>query len=142
MGQCNRNLRESNMIHPKRDLKDMNFKNINSLQINRWCLKPIAAWPLTSTSSTIEKLMALVIIVFWSLTIAIVTIPCILYVLLEDSDIATKLGAVGPLLHRIMGSLSYWMLLKRRHNILNCIQHMDIIPSWYAKKYITKGTLF
>lgn len=116
------------MTNPKRNLGNVDFKNINnnySLQINRWCLKPLGAWPSTSMSSTLEKITAIVLITVCSLTIAIVTVPCILYVLLEDQTITVKLGAIGPLLHRIMGSISYWMLLKRNRDIQNCIQHME-----------------
>jgi len=115
------------MTNIKRDLGNIDFKHINdySLQISRWCLKPIGAWPLTSTSSTLEKITAIVQVIVCSLTIAIVTVPCILYVLLENQTITVKLGAIGPLLHRIMGSISYWMLLKRNHDIRNCIQHME-----------------
>ncbi|XP_011058412.1 PREDICTED: odorant receptor 22c-like [Acromyrmex echinatior] len=116
------------MTNLKRDLRNIDFKHINnySLQINRWCLKPIGAWPITSTSSTLEKIVAIVLIIFCSLTIAIVTVPCILYVILEDQTITAKIGAFGPLFHRIMGSISYWTLLKRSHDIHNCIQHMEM----------------
>ncbi|XP_011684720.1 PREDICTED: odorant receptor 4-like [Wasmannia auropunctata] len=115
------------MTDPKGDLRNVDFKRINnySLQINRWCLKPIGAWPMTSTSSTLEKITAIVKIIVCSLTIATVTVPCILYMLLENQAFTAKLGALGPLLHRIMGSVSYWMLLSRTHDIRNCIQHME-----------------
>ncbi|XP_029160853.1 uncharacterized protein LOC114932694 [Nylanderia fulva] len=113
------------MTHPKRDLKNINFKTINnySLQINRWCLKVLAAWPITNT--LIEKIISFVMIIFWSVALAIVLIPCIFYVLLEDSDFATKIGIFGPLFNRIVGVISYWTLLKRRRDIRNCIRHME-----------------
>ncbi|XP_018364260.1 PREDICTED: odorant receptor 82a-like [Trachymyrmex cornetzi] len=116
------------MTNLKRDLRNVDFNHINnySLQINRWCLKPIGAWPITSTSSTLEKIAAIVLNIFCSLTIAIVLVPCILYVILEDQTIMAKIDTFGPLFHRIMGSISYWTLLKRSHDIHNCIQHMEM----------------
>ncbi|KAL0117021.1 hypothetical protein PUN28_010115 [Cardiocondyla obscurior] len=115
------------MTNPKRDLINVDFRHINdySLQINRWCLKPIGAWSFMSMSSTLQKIVTVTQIVVCSLTIAIVTVPCILYVLFEDQAITTKLNALGPLLHRIMGSISYWVLLTRSHEIRNCIEHME-----------------
>lgn len=61
----------------------------------------------------------------FSTAVAIITIPCILYVLLEKEDIKTKLNALVPLIHRIMGTINYWMLLMHNKNIQHCIQHME-----------------
>lgn len=52
-------------------------------------------------------------------------VPCFLYVSFEDDNIQAKLNALGPLLHRTMGSVNYWMLLYRRNDIYKCIRDME-----------------
>ncbi|XP_011058414.1 PREDICTED: uncharacterized protein LOC105148406 [Acromyrmex echinatior] len=52
-------------------------------------------------------------------------VPCLLYVLFEKVNIKLKLSAVGPLLHRVMGSVHYWVLLKRSGDIHKVIRHME-----------------
>lgn len=103
------------------------FKEHNdySLQLNRWFLKPIGAWPQTDASHTIWKILVLLQIFICSTLVLMITGPCILYILLEESDIKLKLSAFGPMLHRVMGTINYWMLLKHSDDIRDCIQHME-----------------
>ncbi|XP_012214661.1 odorant receptor 82a-like isoform X3 [Linepithema humile] len=110
----------------KRDLKSFDFENISdySLQLNRWFLISLGAWP-QGTSSTVKRIVVSMQILIFSSSIAIITIPCMLYVSFEREDIQTKLSAVVPLLHRIMGSVNYWTLLTRHKDIYNCIRHME-----------------
>lgn len=60
-----------------------------------------------------------------STAVAIITIPCILYMLFEKEDIKSRLTAAVPLIHRLMGSINYWILLRRKKDIHRCIQHME-----------------
>ncbi|XP_032669674.1 odorant receptor 82a-like [Odontomachus brunneus] len=102
------------------------IKNNNySLKLSRWFLISIGAWPQTRTSTVGEKLSAIVLIPVCSVVVAIITIPCLLYVSFEAQDIPSKLNAIGPLIHRIMGSVNYWTLLSRSGDIRNCIHHME-----------------
>lgn len=125
--QYNGRLREASMTRVKRNPVNVSYnKNVNdySLQISRWCLKPIGAWPLTD--NTLERTIAFIHIAACSITIAIVTVPCILYILLEDDSLKKKLGSFAPLTHRIMGSISYWILLTHSEDIRDCIRHMEM----------------
>lgn len=111
----------------KRDLKNIDFENISdySLQLNRWFLLSLGAWP-QSTSSTVKRIVVSMQILIFSSSVAIITIPCTLYVSFEQEDIQTRLTAVVPLLHRIMGSVNYWTLLTHHKDIYNCIRHMKM----------------
>lgn len=57
--------------------------------------------------------------------VASITVPCLLYVLFEKANIKLKLNAMGPLLHRVMGSVNYLVLLKRSDDIHKLIRHME-----------------
>ncbi|XP_067213942.1 uncharacterized protein [Linepithema humile] len=100
--------------------------NDYSLQLTRWFLMPIAAWPQDSTSTTVERLSLRVHVVACSSLIAIVMVPCMLYVSLEEKDVQMKLNAMGPLSHWIMGTINYWLLLSRGGDIRECVQHMEM----------------
>ncbi|XP_014487621.1 PREDICTED: uncharacterized protein LOC106751273 [Dinoponera quadriceps] len=104
---------------------DSKKHNDYSLQLSRWFLISIGAWPQTRTSSLIERLSPIVLIPMWSSVVAIITIPGILYVFLEAKGIQMKLSPLVPLFHRIMGFLNYSILLARGKAILECIKHME-----------------
>lgn len=99
--------------------------NDYSLQLCRWFLVSIGAWPQTRTSSIIERLSSIVLVPIWWSVVAIITIPCLLHVMVEAKGIETKLNSLGPLLHRLMGSLNYWVLLTRGKTLQKCISHME-----------------
>lgn len=103
------------------------YKNNNdySLQLTRWFLMPIAAWPHAAESTTIERISLHIHVLACSSLIAIVMVPCLLYMSLEQSDIQMKLSGIGPLSHWIMGSINYWLLLRRGNDIRECVRHME-----------------
>ncbi|XP_014484206.1 PREDICTED: uncharacterized protein LOC106749348, partial [Dinoponera quadriceps] len=97
----------------------------NSLQLNRWFLKPIGAWPEINESSVVENVFVPVqILICWTMAIFIGG-PCLLYILFEAENIPAILNAIGPLFHRAMGSVNYLTLLKRRRDLRDCIKHME-----------------
>ncbi|XP_071641282.1 odorant receptor 82a-like isoform X1 [Temnothorax longispinosus] len=96
--------------------------NDYSLQLNRWFLKPIGIWSQINGSNKILVLLHIFICV---IVIASIMIPCALFVLFEEANIKLKLLVVGPLLHRVMGSVNYWVLLKRSGDIRKLIRHME-----------------
>lgn len=95
-----------------------------SLQLNRWFLTPVAAWPKSTAMSIREKALSLTVIVICYSLIAYTVVPCILNLLLEETDMHKKLKAVGPLSHWSMGGINYFSLLFRRNDIRRCVQHM------------------
>ncbi|XP_011684719.1 PREDICTED: odorant receptor 82a-like [Wasmannia auropunctata] len=104
-----------------------NFQNINdySIQLNRWFLISIGAWPQVSAPSRVKKIIVSMQIFIFSTVVAVIMLPCLLYVFFEKVDIKMKLGAVVPLMHRVMGSINYWVLLARNKDIQYCIRHME-----------------
>lgn len=104
---------------------DQKKYNNYSLQLTRWFLKLIGAWPQINASSLVWKIFILIQILTCSSLIAVITVPCLLHVLFEKVNIQVKLNAIGPLLHRVMGSINYWVLLKRSGDIRKLIRHME-----------------
>ncbi|XP_020295544.1 odorant receptor 4-like [Pseudomyrmex gracilis] len=104
---------------------DIKCYNDYSLQLTRWFLLPIGAWPIASTSNVMWKVLAWLHVLTCATMICIIMVPCLLYILLEENDIKLKLSATGPLLHRVMGIINYWTLLHRSKDIRKCIRHME-----------------
>ncbi|KAL6259100.1 hypothetical protein P5V15_009022 [Pogonomyrmex californicus] len=117
------------MTYSERIPTSMKFTNQSnndySLQLTRWFLMPIAAWPRASTSTTVEKVSLQAHVLACLFLIAIVMVPCLLYVSLEEKDVQMKLSVMGPLSHWIMGTINYWLLLARSDDIRKCVQHME-----------------
>ncbi|XP_011880184.1 PREDICTED: uncharacterized protein LOC105568818 isoform X2 [Vollenhovia emeryi] len=103
------------------DRSDNNY----SLQLTRWFLLPIGAWPQMSAATRVERLSSRVHILVCTSIIAIIMVPCLLYVSLEEKDMEMKLSAMGPLSHWIMGMINYWLLLTRGDDIRECVLHME-----------------
>ncbi|XP_018406404.1 PREDICTED: odorant receptor 82a-like [Cyphomyrmex costatus] len=110
------------------DLKRIliNFENVNdySIQFNRWFLLSLGAWPQRNASK-IKQIVVLMQIFIFSTAIAVIMIPCTLYICLEKEKFGIRINAIVPLMHRIMGSINYWQLLTHNKDILHCILHME-----------------
>ncbi|XP_003700923.2 odorant receptor 13a-like [Megachile rotundata] len=94
-----------------------------SLQLNKWLLIPIGAWP--SPTSKIERVVSLILIVISYCSILATVVPCILYVILDDDLLTQKLMMVGPLSHWFIGGINYTTLLLRKKEIQCCVEHMQ-----------------
>lgn len=105
---------------------DIYRRNNNySLQLNRWILKPIGAWPELSTTSVLEKILSKILRLICHTLVALTVIPSILYILFEEKDIRLKLKAVGPTSHWLMGGMNYCSLLYQKEQIRKSIEHME-----------------
>ncbi|XP_024894151.1 odorant receptor 82a-like [Temnothorax curvispinosus] len=112
------------MSDPKHVIDNKNADDYG-IQLNRWFLISLGAWPQTSASNKIKKLAVSMQIFIFSATMAIILLPCMLHMALEKRDIKTKLNALVPLVNRLMGSINYWALLTRNKDIQRCIWHME-----------------
>lgn len=113
-----RSSRESTIdIHRKR--------NDYSLQVTRWFLMPIGAWPELPTSSVVVRTVSKVLRLISHTLIALTVVPSILYILIEEKDIRLKLKAVGPTSHWLMGGINYCSLLYQKKQIRRSIDHME-----------------
>lgn len=98
--------------------------NDYSLQLNRWFLKSIGAWP-ESTNSTIKNILIKILQLTCHSLIAFTVIPSILYILFEEKDIRLKLKAIGPTSHCLMGGINYCSLLHHNNRIRKSVEHME-----------------
>ncbi|XP_039304873.1 uncharacterized protein LOC105195337 isoform X2 [Solenopsis invicta] len=97
-----------------------------SLQLTRWFLIPIGAWPRMSTTTRVKRISSHMHIFVCTSLIAIIMVPCLLYVSLEEKDTEIKLSVIGPLSHWIMGMINYCLLLTRSNDIRECVLHMEM----------------
>ncbi|XP_012230139.1 odorant receptor 10-like isoform X2 [Linepithema humile] len=98
----------------------------HSVQLNRWFLKPIGAWPQFSTISSREKALSRIVIFTCYSLIAFTVVPCVLNIFFEERDIELKLRAIGPLSHWLMGGMNYSSLLLHSTDIRQCVRHMEM----------------
>ncbi|XP_031366093.1 uncharacterized protein LOC102679623 isoform X2 [Apis dorsata] len=96
-----------------------------SIQLNRWFLKPIGAWPPSPSTTKLEKIISFVLIICCYSSICFTVIPCLLHVMLEDESFRDKLKVLGPLSHWFIGGINYTTLLLRSKEIRYCIEHMQ-----------------
>ncbi|XP_019699412.1 odorant receptor 22b isoform X2 [Harpegnathos saltator] len=96
-----------------------------SIQLNRWFLKPIGAWPDDANQpvSLAKKLLSRCIQFICHSLIAFTVVPCALYIMFEP-DVHLKLKAFGPMIHWLMGGMNYCSLLLRSYEIRKCVDHM------------------
>lgn len=98
----------------------------HSVQLNRWFLKPIGAWPRASAISSGEKVLSRILIFTCYFLIAFTVIPSALNIFFEEKNTELKLRAIGPLSHWLMGGLNYCSLLLRSADIRQCVRHMEM----------------
>ncbi|EFN78621.1 hypothetical protein EAI_17419 [Harpegnathos saltator] len=99
--------------------------NDYSLQLTRWFLMPIGIWPRTTTTTRMARLSSHAHILTCSSLIAIIAVPCLLYVSLEEKDVQVKISIFGPLSHWFMGMINYWLLVAHGDDIQECVRHME-----------------
>ncbi|XP_043592987.1 uncharacterized protein LOC122572267 isoform X2 [Bombus pyrosoma] len=104
---------------------DSNSNSDYSLQLNRWFLKPIGAWPPSPSTTKLEKIISFVLNIICFSTVIITVIPSLLLIILEDESINFKLKALGFVSHWIVSSLNYTTLLLHSKDIRQCIEHME-----------------
>ncbi|XP_032669659.1 odorant receptor 82a-like [Odontomachus brunneus] len=99
--------------------------NDYSLQLNRWVLKQIGAWPEGPTNSFGKNTLKKVLRFMCHSLIVFTVVPTILYILFEEKDFRFKLKAVGPASHCLMGEINYCSLLHHNKRMRKSIEHME-----------------
>ncbi|XP_029160847.1 uncharacterized protein LOC114932690 [Nylanderia fulva] len=120
-------------------LSHHNNEHDYSIQLNRWFLKPIGAWPESRATTTSEKLLSRIIQITCYVLIAFTIVPCMLYFYLEEQELDVKMNSVGPVSHWIMNGINYSSLLLRGKDIRRCIEHME--NDWCAMNRIEDRTV-
>ncbi|KAF7381315.1 hypothetical protein HZH66_013709 [Vespula vulgaris] len=112
-------------------MRDNLDENANfNVQLNRWILKSIGAWPKSSDVSycqiylhRLNKTICYALIIF-------LMIPCGLYLTLEVKDTYDKLRLTGPLSFCLMAIIKYCALNIRENDIRQCFEYIE----WDWKK--------
>ncbi|XP_068971429.1 odorant receptor 4-like [Bombus flavifrons] len=104
---------------------DSNSNSDYSLQLNRWFLKPIGAWPSSPSTTKLEKIISFVLNIICFSTVIITAIPSLLVMILEDQSMNLKLKTLGFVSHWIVSSFNYTALLLHSKDIRQCIEHME-----------------
>ncbi|XP_017795969.1 PREDICTED: odorant receptor 4-like [Habropoda laboriosa] len=104
-----------------------NFKSYSdySLQLNRWFLKPIGAWPPSSSTTTLERNVSIVLNIVCYGSILFTLIPCLLHVFLDDDSFYMKVKNFGPMSHWIISCANYTLLLLQGKDIRYCVEHIE-----------------
>ncbi|XP_060817470.1 uncharacterized protein LOC132907994 isoform X1 [Bombus pascuorum] len=109
---------------------DSNSNSDYSLQLNRWFLKPIGAWPSSPSTTRLEKIVSFLLKTICFSTVFITAIPSVLQLILEEESMNLKLKSLDFLSHLIVSSFTYSVLLLHNKDIRRCIEHMK--ADWRA----------
>lgn len=94
------------------------------LQLNRWFLKPIGAWPSFPSRTRHERIISFLLNVSCYSSLLFTLIPCLLHMLLEDESFYLKMKVLGSLAHWFVGTMNYTTLLLRGREIRLCVEHI------------------
>ncbi|XP_029660512.1 odorant receptor 4-like [Formica exsecta] len=95
-----------------------------SIQLNRWFLKPVGAWPLTLCETTTEKISCVILSVISCFLICFLLVPCTLGTILVDTDLDMKIRMIGPISFFLMAVVKQYILIARGERISECIRHI------------------
>jgi len=109
----------------KTTMDDYRRDNDYSLQLNRWFLGSIGAWPELRTNSTTKNVLINILRLICHFLIAFTVISSILYIFFEEKDFRLRLKAIGPTSHILMGGINYCSLLHHNNQIRTSIEHME-----------------
>ncbi|XP_003484576.1 odorant receptor 4-like [Bombus impatiens] len=96
-----------------------------SIQVNRWLMQPIGAWPRLAKTTRTQRLFVRSLNFICHSLIIFMIVPCILYIAYEAENSKTRMKAIGPVSHWLMGELNYCCLLSRIDDIVRCIKHVE-----------------
>ncbi|KAK2583189.1 hypothetical protein KPH14_009209 [Odynerus spinipes] len=97
-----------------------------SIQLNRWILKSIGAWPKSRKISCCHTYLHRLINTICYALIIFLMIPCGLYLGLEVKDTYDKLRLIGPLSFCLMAIIKYCALVLREKDIRRCIEYIEM----------------
>ncbi|XP_033302046.1 uncharacterized protein LOC117206647 [Bombus bifarius] len=96
-----------------------------SLQLNRWFLKPIGAWPSSPSTTRLEKIVSLILNIVCFSTLVLTAIPSLLVIILEDETFNFKLKTFGFVNHWFVSSFNYAVLLMHNKDIRKCVSYIE-----------------
>ncbi|KAK1131465.1 hypothetical protein K0M31_017749 [Melipona bicolor] len=94
-----------------------------SIQLIRWSLKPIGAWPYFST--TYDKIVSVILIVLCYGILLFSIIPCVAHLIFVDDILYRKIRAFGTMGRWLIGGVGYTHLLLQGRRIGDCVEHIE-----------------
>ncbi|XP_076393836.1 odorant receptor 10-like [Megachile rotundata] len=102
------------------------LKNVDlSVRLNRWILKPIAAWPESSTVSPVKKYLSWFVHVVCYFLMSFLFVPCLIFLILEVNGTYNRIKLFGPLSSPLMSYSKYYLLLLHKNDILKCVKQIE-----------------
>ncbi|EGI63174.1 hypothetical protein G5I_08482 [Acromyrmex echinatior] len=119
--------------NPVIDVNDYKKDLRLSIQLNRWILKPLGAWPKSIKISFIERYAYMLVNVICISLIGFLFVPSAIYLVLEMDDAYNILKLTGPLNFCLMAVIKYSSLIFRENDIRSGIEY--IANDWINTRY-------
>ncbi|XP_067214271.1 uncharacterized protein [Linepithema humile] len=103
------------------------------MQLNVWTLKPIGTWPKSLGHSWFETLWYRVSNITCNRLLALILIPCGMYIVLEIKDFYSQLKLGSALSFFMTAVIKYCALILREDNIRRCVEY--IAGDWKNVKH-------
>ncbi|XP_015179321.1 PREDICTED: odorant receptor 13a-like [Polistes dominula] len=115
----------NNNVIVKEDNNNREEMNLN-VQLNRWILKSIGAWPKSFNISYKQIFLHRLSNVICYGLIIFLMIPCGLYLSFEVKDTYDKIRLTGPLSFCLMAIIKYCALTLRENDIRRCLDYIEL----------------
>ncbi|XP_032669658.1 uncharacterized protein LOC116843380 [Odontomachus brunneus] len=119
----------------RKRLHNQYYKNdlLVSIQLNMWIQKLIGTWPLSVNHSWIETLWCRLLNLICYTIMAMILIPCSMYIVLEIKDFYNQLKLGSALSFFMMAVIKYCALILRESDFRRCIEYIK--TDWKNVKY-------
>ncbi|RLU16201.1 ObirOr5-L12 [Ooceraea biroi] len=104
-----------------------------SVQLNVWTLKPIGTWPKSPDRSWIEAVCCRTLHASCYGLLALILIPCGMYIVLEMKDFYNQLKLASALSFFMMSVMKYCALIVHQADIRKCVEYIE--GDWRNVRY-------
>ncbi|EZA52493.1 ObirOr5-L15 [Ooceraea biroi] len=104
-----------------------------SIQLNRWLLQPLGAWPRSAGISSMERYTYTLVNVICTGLIGFILVPTVVYMTLEIEDTYNTLKLSGPVSFFVMAIIKYSSLIFRENDIRKGIKYIE--NDWMNTRY-------
>lgn len=104
-----------------------------SVQLIQWTLTSIGIWPKSMDHSWLETLRCRVLNVICYTIMAMILIPCSMYIVLEIKDFYNQLKLGSALTFFMMAVIKYCALIIRESDIRRCVEYIE--GDWKNVRY-------
>ncbi|XP_076760930.1 uncharacterized protein LOC143429284 [Xylocopa sonorina] len=111
----------------KKSRKRCKSSHVNdyTLQLNRWQLKLIGAWPASLATSKLQRVVAIISNIICYSFLLVTWIICALHLFLEVNTAYLKLGIVGGMCHWFVSNVTLTTFLMKHNDIRNFVEQIE-----------------